>query len=170
MGTIRKLIILVTLWIGISSCESVDDLSIQQSGVELHLFDLINQHREGQDLSPLLNDLILYEQTKRYLSVLAKDEDTALFLHKSKDEEIFQPYKTAIQTNMPVHVYSMSGVTGIIHDLNPGGAMFNQLMRDSKYKAQIESQNFTHLGVAAVEDRYGVYYFALIFVKGQVSN
>ncbi|GAA4836478.1 hypothetical protein GCM10023331_22080 [Algivirga pacifica] len=135
----------------------------EQSGVELQLQGTINDYRKSKGLSELQVDPVVYEQAKLYLLKLLEDEER--FLLRAEDTQISSEFFNNVRRDMLIPVSRVDGCVAFNDNLDPATTAFESLKAFGVCKNKIESGSFTHLGVATMQNRFGMFYFVVFFVQ-----
>lgn len=129
------------------------NIAITYSSLELEILNLVNQHRETINLSPLT--------TLNIVSSVAKDHtDYMIKVGQINHDNFADRAQKLMQDAKAITV-----AENVAYGFNSAEGVLTGWLNSPSHKKIIESENFTHFGISTKSDNDGRNYFTQIFIE-----
>ncbi|MFD0863317.1 CAP domain-containing protein [Sungkyunkwania multivorans] len=151
-----KYILLILMFASCSSESTEEEIQLQQlpsaNTVESEILQLVNQHRQSIGKSVLTKNNLAEE--------LARDHTLYMISQNDISHEYFD--QRAEQLQREANAY---GVGENVAAGQPSAqSVMTAWLNSSGHKANIEG-NYTHIGISAIKNDQGVYYYTQLFLR-----
>ncbi len=141
--------------ISVASCSEDDSSEIQenaQSGITNDIFVLVNQHREGIGLQPLVRIATADD--------LATQHTEYMVFKNTASHDNFKKRSNTLRTSE-----NATGIgENVAYGFQTAKSVVNTWIKSTAHRKNIEG-DYTHTGIAAIKNSNNKYYFTQIFYK-----
>jgi len=127
-------------------------IEVEDLTITAEILVLVNQHRQEIGLEALKRSTIADE--------LAIEHTNYMITHSKISHDNFNLRFQELQQKVNAHGAGENVASGY----QDASSVMNGWLNSSGHKANIEG-NYTHIGIAAIKDSYGRYYFTQIFYR-----
>lgn len=150
--TLRSLLACFFLTVLSVSCSSSDDVSEENTSIDVAIFNSVNKHRSSLKLKAYT--------TNAFASSLAQEHSAYMAAQKKLSYDNYdQRASTLIKEENPTKI-----AESVANKYDTAEELLDAMLNDTGHKKNLED-DYTDIGIGAQKDDSGVYYYTFIFLK-----